>query len=471
VQPAVAAQVYVGSSMSDGGGKDVLLHPSGRESGSLQTRQPGTMPRSTVVVLVLLSLLVIGSDVRQSLHKGVYDPNDFATLYAGSICVAQSCNPYSVPDLDAVLVRERGTQVRQAWYDQLPIYPPTTLLTLFPFSLLSYQKATGLWYALSFFIYIGGLLWVFLFSPCLRAASPWLRTGAVLVGLHFPKLVQCLGFGNPSLIVTGLLLFAVFDEVRSRYGLRVCCAFLACLLKAPLAVPLTLLVLFRDRAHWRRSWIVLGAFSLSVCVMLLIAGIPKGMQGWRQDLTRNIVLGESHGMNPSARISPSNALLNFESLPGYFTSNAHTIAAITIATVALFAALYIFGAARLYRRNLWDARSYTVVVSAMAILTLMPVYHRFCDIGMILFVLPWIIQRFPSEMRWQPWLALPLVSLLYFSWERRIHIDSLSGTGHGVIQFLYYRGDPLLLLILTATLIAALYAESTRALPKLAGLE
>ena len=57
--------------------------------------------------------------------------------------MVHACNPYSVPDLDKVLVNARGPSIRQDWSDQLPIYPPTTLILLLPLSLLSYKKRDG----------------------------------------------------------------------------------------------------------------------------------------------------------------------------------------------------------------------------------------------------------------------------------------------------------------------------------------
>jgi hypothetical protein len=53
-----------------------------------------------------------------------------------------------------------------------------------------------------------------------------------------------------------------------------------------------------------------------------------------------------------------------------------------------------------------------------------------------------------------------ILGLLYFSWERRINLDRLSGTMLRVVEFLYYRGDALLVLTLAALLVAAMYRES-----------
>src|SRR5438067_11866438 len=91
----------------------------------------GWKSKLTVGCVVLFALaLAIADAIRQSHVKGVQNPNDFVTLYAGSICMAHGCNPYSVPDLDDVLVKARGSSIRQDWSDQSPSSPTTTIVLL-----------------------------------------------------------------------------------------------------------------------------------------------------------------------------------------------------------------------------------------------------------------------------------------------------------------------------------------------------
>ena len=426
---------------------------------------PGTRRYGRVLAGAVFALTVfafIAANVRQSLDKGIHNPNDFVTLYAGSVCLTEACNPYNIPVLDNVLVQKRGTEIRQEWTDQLPIYPPTTLFLLLPFSRLSYATATTVWYVLSLSVYAAGLLWAFLFSSYLRGQSRALRGVAVLLGVHFPKLVQCLSFGNPSVLVTGLMLFAVFDAPHSRFRFRVICAAIACMLKPPLALPLMLLLVFRDSDRLRQSFLAMGAFFSAVAWILLLAFLPGGMHHWLADLRTNISMGQHGGMNPSIRISPSNTLLNVAVLPGYFTNDPRIIKTVTLLIAGTCVALFCFAIARLYRRRDWLTRGYAVSVPTLAILSLLPVYHRFCDIGLVLFVIPWLIHSLSTHPRWHSWLSLPILFLLYFSWERRISLDHLRVPARHVVEFLYYRGDPLLLLALTCILLLAMYSVANQ---------
>jgi hypothetical protein len=418
-------------------------------------------------VVVLALALAIADAIRQSHVKGVQNPNDFVTLYAGAICITHACNPYSVPDLDKVLVNARGSSIRQDWSDQLPVYPPTTLVLLLPLSPLSYKSATVFWYSLSLATYVYGLCWVNLFSSALGETRLIARVGVVLLGLHFPKMLQCLGFGNPSLIVTGLLLFCVFDKTESRKILRLICIAIACLLKPPLALPLVALVLFKNPKRTRDGWIATALLALIFLALCLYAFLPPGMAHWRLDLSQNIALGERGGMNPSLRGAPSNTLLNIATLPGYFVTNPVSIRLISFAVVAALAILYLIALDRLRKSALWETRGYPLAVAALAVLTLLPVYHRFCDIGVLLLVVPWVLQEFSQAPKWQALVSTPLLALLYFSWERRIHLDQLAGIQGiqlNVVRFLYYRGDALLVVLLACVLLSAMYESRSQKL-------
>lgn len=425
--------------------------------------------RSNILWGVFFSIVLVGTvseGVRQTHAKAIGNPNDFVTLYAGSICMTHECNPYNVPQLDSVLVARRGTDIQQAWFDQLPIYPPTTLVLLLPFSLLSYKAATVIWFVLSLGIYIIGICWVCFFSSLLRA-TPLLARGALaLLALHFPKMLQCLGFGNPSVIVTGLLLFAVFDARGKHKLLRFFAALAACFLKPPMAIPVGIVMLLRESRSWREAGKIA---ALCVGAFVLVAAcsyIPRDMARWPHDLGANLALGRQGGMSPMNRVSPSNVLLNVANIPGYFTTSTLAIQAIAIGVVVPLTGMFVVAFYRLKQSGGWNDRAYLMAVAAVAGITLLPVYHRFCDIGILLLVVPWMIRELFGTRRWQAFVALPVMGALYFSWERRIHLERFHGAVHGVIEFLYYRGDALLVLFLACVLLSAMLRRAREPIPQ-----
>jgi hypothetical protein len=415
------------------------------------------------VIFLLLAVLATGiiySDVRQSFAKGVKNPNDFVTLYAGAVCTSSDCNPYRVADLDSVLRDRRGSAALQDWTDQLPVYPPTTIFLLKPFGALSYADATLAWYWLGLTVYVGGVLWAFLFSGFSAHEPIALRFIAVLFALHFPRMIQCLGFGNPSLIVTGLLLFAVFHRSPTRYVPRVVCAAVAVWLKVTFALPLMLLVVFSRGTRSKRPWITLGVFSALSIVLLLYAAHLPGMHHWVADFRQNVRLGEQNGMSVSARISPSNVLLNAANLPGYFTRNAWIILGFSYIAVGSLSLMLVVASTRLYRTGGSAPEVYEAAIPSIAVLSLLPVYHRFCDIGLLLFVIPWLIRRLTRHTDALGISVAWILALLYVSWERRIHLEHFHATTLRIVAFLYYRGDALLVLTLAVLLVIAVYRNA-----------
>jgi hypothetical protein len=149
-------------------------------------------------------------------------------------------------------------------------------------------------------------------------------------------------------------------------------------------------------------------------------------------------------------------MLNLATLPGYFTGDTARIQLISILTFGALALIFLIGLRRVRESPAWKGEGYLLAVAAAAPLTLLPVYHRFCDIGVLLLAAPWVLRQFASRPRWQAWAAAVLLLGLYFSWERRIHLDRFSGVAFHLIQFLYYRGDAVLVLLLTAALLSVM---------------
>jgi hypothetical protein len=225
---------------------------------------------------------------------------------------------------------------------------------------------------------------------------------------------------------------------------------------------LVALVLFKDPKRTRDGWIATALLALMFLALFLYAFLPTGMAHWQMDLSQNLALGKRGGMNPSLRGAPSNTLLNIATLPGYFVTNPVFIRLISFAVIAALAMLYLIALNRLRKSALWEIRGYLLAVATLAVLTLLPVYHRFCDIGILLLAVPWVVQGFSQRPKWQVLASAFLLALLYFSWERRIHLDQLAGIPGiqlNVVRFLYYRGDALLVVLLACVLLSAMLAS------------
>lgn len=430
----------------------------------------GNVTRHWLVAVAIVCLLcvAVADLLRQSHWKAIHDPNDFVTLYAGAVCMTHACNPYSVPALDSVLTGKRGDGLRQQWADQLPIYPPTTLFLLLPFSRLSYSAATALWYTLSLVAYLGALAWVWLVCAPRWGVPLWTRVLVLALGVHFPKMAQCIGFGNPSLIVTGLLLFALLDLSPQRRWLRFVAATLACLLKPPLALPLTLLLIAREFHTRRRALAAAAILAGSFGAFLAAAFAIPGMSAWRSTLAANLALGERTGMNPAVRNASSNVILNLANLPGYFTHNETAIRIIAYAAFAALALLSLFFIVPLLPAIRREGTTESLLaVAATAVLTLLPVYHRFCDAGILLLAAPWVAAQLTRRFTIPACAALLLLLSLYVEWERRLHPQTFPGALRSIVQFAYFRGDATAVALLACVVVAALGLAARQRTPGL----
>jgi hypothetical protein len=222
-----------------------------------------------------------------------------------------------------------------------------------------------------------------------------------------------------------------------------------------------MLVFFKDSRSMKSGRLACASLMALFAGMALISFLPSRMEHWSRSLKQNLTLGYLNGMSPVRRVSPSNAILNLDNIPGYFTANLVFIRSISFTIVIVLTLLYLLSLYRLRNRSSWFTQDYPLAVAALAVMTLLPTYHRFCDIGILLLAVPWVVRELTRQPRWHALLAAPILLLLYFSWERRIHLEKFSGVQLEIVKFFYYRGDAVLVALLACILISAMYSART----------
>jgi len=210
---------------------------------------------------------------------------------------------------------------------------------------------------------------------------------------------------------------------------------LACLLN-PFGVACRGLV-FIQRAPGESQWLDHGR---RVGQHLFWSGLsafifPEWSTG-KQDIRENLALEKAED-EPFVSCTASNSLLNF-AIYWYFTTNVRTIDLLTLAMLAMLLVLY---ASRCFvsENTIFGKRVifYAVATTAPDALTGVPslLRHRHPSAGRSL-AYPGIM----SQATMEAWISLCLLGLLYFSWERRIHLDHLSGVQLKLAAPLYFRG-------------------------------
>src|SRR5215467_14131965 len=108
------------------------------------------MLRTQLSVLLGLAILVLGSLVFwitpiAHFKRDTRGAADFRTVYSGARCLLDSCNPYEVKDLKREYIQSAGSASSASnhvnFRKNLPVYPPSTLFWIVPFSLLPWRLA------------------------------------------------------------------------------------------------------------------------------------------------------------------------------------------------------------------------------------------------------------------------------------------------------------------------------------------
>jgi hypothetical protein len=163
-------------------------------------------------------------------------------------------------------------------------------------------------------------------------------------------------------------------------------------LKLQMAAPF--LVYFVLRARWKT---VLAAACLFAAVTLLsIARLELASVAWMPTWLANVSRSTGPGgLNDFAAGVATDHLLNLQ-LPLYAITGSRQLA--QIGALALVTSAAIIYAVRL-RRATHDgsAPSALLLIAPLAVLTLLPVYHRYYDATLLIIPLAWAIAAFPRN--------------------------------------------------------------------------
>ena len=406
----------------------------------------------------------------------IFQAIDYSALYAGGWCMVHHCDPYSVPTLDAVL-RAHGVHVKpNRWVFQLPIYPPTTLLLMSPLSALPYATSLAVWNVLQSAVWTLGLACAFYGSPLLSNQPRAARIAAVIFAFSLFRFRAPLMVGNPALIAGGLLLFAMTDRPDRRRALHALALAVATVLKPPLAMPYVALLCVRNRPARQTAMASLALSAVFAACTVAFAAQHAATAHWLSGLQANLALGQSPGVSMNANFLSDTAtedpMLHLQYLFGYWTSSAtsHVLGLLGAGLLGLWLAWSVL---KTTRRGLtpWavpmDDSHYCAALAGVTMWMYLPVYHRVVDLCMLMFVVLWAI-RFLSEgaLQRRVWISLVLVYIL--SWQAlyrfRWVIDSAAA--HPVRAFVYYRGDPALVLLLALVVLSCVSSASRMRFPE-----
>jgi len=341
--------------------------------------------RPDIYWLVLcLSALIFFSVAVERFHA-FHSAIDYIPVYTGARCLLHGCNPYNTSQLEQQYLEADGrADELPAWNEEIPLYPPSTLLVLSPLSLLRFPVARVLWILLNgcLFAISAGLI----LSICSRAHR-WLAT--LLASLMLVTSGILLALGNPAIFAISLLIIGCCLLLRGR--LLPLGAFLLMLSLAvkPQIGGLIVLALIAMKIRWRYAVLaVAGAFALLLTAGLILSMHPRS-SNWTSGLSGNIssTLGPGGHNDPRPDGKRAIADINLQAVTSVFFADQREFNAVAY---AVFLALLMVWVMAVLRTNT-SPEMHLLSVAALAALSLTPVYHGFYDTRMLLISVPAVV--------------------------------------------------------------------------------
>lgn len=357
-----------------------------------------------VLVLLLISLgeFWIRGPLRL-LHAAGW--NDFMSPYIQAKAWAEGKDPYSAQVLVSLWPADNA---RPTWADMdaaqgalerkrgMPTpYPLTSLVLLSPFTLMHWTTAFRLWVLLT----VGAVLAsaVALISIC--NASIWQPRSQLFLAAMFALAPMHTGLaaGNPAMLSISLGVFAIAAALSGRTTWAGILLAIAVCLKPTVAIGL--LLYFFARREWK-----ITAISSALVVLVELTGIFRcltsglhWLSSYLADADRIFGPGSLADFTRAGavRFNMVNGQIFFYSL----FANARAANLLCWLTFFLLAAWWAFLSFR-------SRGSEVLVISAISILSLVPIYHRAYDAGLLVWPLAWSILLVRHSNRVLPTLIL-----------------------------------------------------------------
>ena len=299
---------------------------------------------------------------------------------------------------------EANPQDRADHWLPIELVPPG-LTVMAPFSLMPEGLAWYVWNYVVAVLFLGQLYATVKLMR--RPLWDWASLTAILFTILLEPLHIGLANGQPSVPTISLLVLAVYWAGSHRQLAAGAAFAVATALKPQVAAPFVMLFLFRRQ--WRTVIVAAGigaALTWAAAVPMTVAH-PHWVHSWAGQVQQ----AEGSGNIDSARTDNvgRDDLLDLALIGHLFTDNGTVV---NTATVGLFFAAVagLFWAARGRRDELG-------VSAVFATVTLLAMYHRYYDAGLLVLPVAWALGNVGGRARWAGVAALVVGSAYLFPSE------------------------------------------------------
>ncbi len=318
-------------------------------------------------------------------RTALIDSRDFVPIYSGARCLVNGCNPYDTAQLERQYLEGHGKPSElPRWRDEVPVYPPSTFVVLFPFAYFSYPAARILWLLVNECLFIAAILAIILFWGK-RAAA-----GSDCPRILFSGDVRGLSRGRPADRIfsrdAGHWNFALVQEqsTAARYGTAgVESGSKTADRRSHRAVP-TVPRITPPLCPVCRSCAIAALLAGS----FVLSSRPASAH-WMADLRANAAQSLQPGQvnDPAPTNFETLRMINLQVLTSVFLPEPRIYNAATYLVVAIMFGVWAYGVVR--RPS--ELATHAFAIAGLSIITLFPVYHRAYDARLLLISVPAIL--------------------------------------------------------------------------------
>jgi hypothetical protein len=265
-------------------------------------------------------------------------------------------------------------------------YPISSLVLIAPFSLLPWKTAYGLWLAINLGLFVV-MLWVLVrlagFSSRDPAATLLIAATLALAPFH-TGIVNA----NVALVAVELGVLAVWTA-RERHEITTAILVAVSAGLKP-QIGLCFLLYYVVRRRWRISGITLAALGVVAAVGLL--RLEVGHTPWLENyLNDNHVLLESGILANFTPLNPMRfGLINLQVVAYSLVGSVRWANDVAILVGIVLVVVWLLG-----MRRRGDQGDHELLdLSAITVVSLLPVYHRFYDATLLVLALCWVFASF-----------------------------------------------------------------------------
>ena len=322
---------------------------------------------------------------------------DFKITYFSSRCLFHGLDPYIPHNIDTVYFMDGFPNPKESAMDRHVIntllYFPTCFPILAPLALLPWPFVVPVWIILQggSYLYACYMIWR-------KAADHAPRLAGALAATLLAGSIWLIIVGNPAGVVISLSVFAVFALLEDRRPwLGIACLAVALVLKPQM--PIMIWAYFLIASPLLRKRAIQSAVLAAVISLIGVAWVSHVAPNWRAEQKANFALTSTNGdLNDPSPLSANGdgpgSLIQLQTIVSIVKDDPHFYNPIVYAIFAVPLLLGVWSTVR--QPN--SSQQHWFALACIIPLSLIPVYHRSPDAGLIVLSFPacanlWVHRR------------------------------------------------------------------------------